>query len=234
MADLSKKEWEKYQDPGQAHVYKNIATVMQKGIEPAQVSDFYSKWAGDENGYEQELPDQIFNSPRTTAASAAESFPPDKRADVKVIDVAAGTGLCGEELRKHGFQHIDALDPSEGMLSKARAKNIYERIICDYITDKRLDIESDTYDLLTVSAGFGEGHIPCSALHEMVRIVKPGGVICLVTREEHLRAVEEYRNRLEPLMQTLEEQGKWKRVCRQIFPGFFLDKEGILWKYKVC
>jgi hypothetical protein len=33
---------------------------------------------------------------------------------------------------------------------------------------------SDTYDVLTVSAGFGEGHLPCSSLHEMVRVVKPG------------------------------------------------------------
>ena len=56
----------------------------------------------------------------------------------------------------------------------------------------------------------------------------------IVTRSEHLQAVAEYRGRLEPLMDALEKEGKWKKVERTIFKGFFLDKEGILWKYKVC
>ena len=33
---------------------------------------------------------------------------------------------------------------------------------------------ADTYDVLTISAGLGEGHIPCGALYEMIRVVKPG------------------------------------------------------------
>ena len=49
MADLSKKEWEHYQDPNHSLVFKNIATVMHKGIKPEEVAEFYSKWAdGDE------------------------------------------------------------------------------------------------------------------------------------------------------------------------------------------
>ena len=35
---------------------------------------------------------------------------------------------------------------------------------------------TDNYDVLTVSAGFGEGHVPCSALYEMIRVVKPGSL----------------------------------------------------------
>ena len=45
MADLSKKEWENYEKPEHAKVYKNIATVMHKGIQPEEVADFYTKWA---------------------------------------------------------------------------------------------------------------------------------------------------------------------------------------------
>lgn len=61
-----------------------------------------------------------------------------------------------------------------------------------------------------------------------------GGRIVIVTRAEHLTAVEEYRDRLEPLMKQLEDQGKWRQLERTIFQGFFLDKEGILLKYEVC
>lgn len=60
-----------------------------------------------------------------------------------------------------------------------------------------------------------------------------GGRIVLVTREQHLQAVDEYRDRLEPLMDRLEAEGKWKKIERKIFKGFFLDKDGIMWKYQV-
>lgn len=233
MADLTTNEWEKYEKPEQAHVYKQIATVMHKGIKPEEVADFYSKWA-DELEYEKELPEDVYNAPIVTAAEAAKGLSDEQKAQARVFDVAAGTGLCAIQLKKHGFQHIDALDPSQGMLDKAKEKNLYERYICDFITDKHLDIEDNTYDVLTVSAGFGEGHIPCGALHEMVRVVKPGGVIVLVTREQHLQTVDEYRDRLEPLMDRLEAEGKWKKLERRIFKGFFLDKDGIMWKYQVC
>ena len=55
-----------------------------------------------------------------------------------------------------------------------------------------------------------------------------------MTRAEHLKTVEEYRDKLEPLMLQLEREGKWKQIKRDIFQGFFLDKDGIVWKYKVC
>lgn len=33
---------------------------------------------------------------------------------------------------------------------------------------------ADSYDVLAISGGMGEGHIRCVALPEMARIVKPG------------------------------------------------------------
>lgn len=232
MADLSKKEWETYKKPEHSHVCKQIATVMHKGIKPDEVAQFYDQWA-EGREYEKELPEDVYNAPIVTAAEAADGLTDEQRANAKVFDVAAGTGMCAIQLKSLGFKHIDALDPSQGMLDKAKEKNLYERYICDFITDKHLDIEENTYDVLTVSAGFGEGHIPCSALHEMVRVVKPGGRIVLVTREQHLHTVDEYKDRLEPLMDRLEAEGKWKKIARKIFKGFFLDKDGIMWKYEV-
>ncbi|XP_052254947.1 uncharacterized protein LOC127860718 isoform X2 [Dreissena polymorpha] len=202
MADLSQKEWDRFEKPEHSHVYKQIATVMHKGISQEEVAQFYSKWA-DDLQYEKELPEDVYNAPIVTAAAAADGMTAEEKASVRVFDVAAGTGLCSLWLRSHGFQHIDGLDPSEGMLAKARAKNLYDRYICDFITDKRLDIND-------------------------------GGRIVIVTRAQHLETVEEYRDRLEPLMDRLEVEGKWQKLERKIFPGFFLDKEGILWKYQVC
>lgn len=61
-----------------------------------------------------------------------------------------------------------------------------------------------------------------------------GGHVVIVTRAEHLDTIEEYKGKLEPLMDSLEKEGKWKKIERSIFPRFFLDKDGVLWKYKVC
>ena len=36
---------------------------------------------------------------------------------------------------------------------------------------------SDAYDAITVCGGMGENQIPCSALHEMIRLVKPGRLL---------------------------------------------------------
>jgi hypothetical protein len=47
-----------------------------------------------------------------------------------------------------GFQHIDALDPSQGMLDRAEAKNLYERYICDFITDTKGQYKIDNPEKL--------------------------------------------------------------------------------------
>ena len=45
-----------------------------------------------------------------------------------VLDIGAGTGLVGQELRKRGHAGpLDALDGSEQMLNEARKKKVYQR-----------------------------------------------------------------------------------------------------------
>ena len=53
MADLSKKEWEGYDQQGHKLVYKNISTVQRKGARPDEVAEFYSNWAENNNEYDK-------------------------------------------------------------------------------------------------------------------------------------------------------------------------------------
>ena len=48
----------------------------------------------------------------------------DSRAHIKILDLAAGTGLVGEILYKCGFRCFDAVDASEGMLAGLAKKGI--------------------------------------------------------------------------------------------------------------
>ena len=44
-------------------------------------------------------------------------------------------------MQKLGFRHMDALDPSQGMLDIAAKRGIYGKLFTSYINDKKLPIE---------------------------------------------------------------------------------------------
>ena len=107
--------------------------------------------------------------------AALKTFPSKRKDEIKIIDVAAGTGLAGLELIKLGYTNIDALDGSQEMLNQAKKKNVYQRLICSYLSDQRTsEIETGQYDALTCVNAIGNKHIILNALTEMCRIVSKG------------------------------------------------------------
>lgn len=58
------------------------------------------------------------------------------RVDLNVLD------LFVLQLTKIGFKIIDALEPSSGMLEKAREKGLYRKYICEAIGTEPLNILS--------------------------------------------------------------------------------------------
>ena len=58
--------------------------------------------------------------------------------------------------------------PLRGSLFAGSNCSAHRRIIVTF---------SDAYDAVTVCGGMGENQIPCSALHEMIRLVKPGRLL---------------------------------------------------------
>lgn len=65
------------------------------------------------------------------------------------LDLGCGTGLCGDYLAAIA-QHLTGVDLSENMLSKARARNIYQELICDDILHF-LAQTSAHYDLIVAA-----------------------------------------------------------------------------------
>ena len=115
----------------------------------------------------------------TLNAAVLEAFPQKGKEDIKIIDVAAGTGLAGMELHKLGYTNLHALDNSQEMLNEAVKKNIYKRFFCVPINDQRITgISPGEYDALICVSGFGNNQIEPTALTEMCRIVSKGKIIC--------------------------------------------------------
>ncbi|KAK0054666.1 methyltransferase-like protein 27 [Biomphalaria pfeifferi] len=193
----------------------------------------YSKWAQGAQ-YEQDLSEENFKGPTITADVLAELFPDeDSRGDVYILDVAAGSGFAGEKLVQKGFQKLDALEPSEGMLNLAISKGIYTRTFQTFLNGPTNCILSGSYDVALICGGMGEGHIPCSGLDELIRVVRPGGLAVIVMREKYLTSVVEYKDRLEPRMKELELEGKWSSVMRRVVPKYSFENNGVVFVFRV-
>nr|KAG5705217.1 hypothetical protein BaRGS_011243 [Batillaria attramentaria] len=174
-----------------------------------------------------------YSGPTYAARTMGELFPEQKQRDnFRFLDVAAGTGLVGTEMKKLGFQNLDALDPSKGMLDVARERGIYTTYYQDYIGDDKLDIKDDAYDSIVMCGGMGVNMVPCSGFREMIRIVRPGGYIVNVTRPENMEN-NDYIGRPQPMFENLEKEGHWKLVSQKIVRNYLRGKDGVCIIYQV-
>ncbi|XP_072046648.1 methyltransferase-like protein 27 [Amphiura filiformis] len=173
-----------------------------------------------------------YNSPRVTAETLANHL---KNRDARILDLCCGTGLVGEQLKNiHQFANIDGIDMSKPSLKVCQEKQIYKSLMCATVGAKPLDIANDTYDALVCAGSFYPGHLNQSSFPEMVRLVKPGGIIVVAFREELLRTADEFNdNKFDQAIQKLVDEKKWTVVSRKIYPGHFHDKQGIALVFKV-
>ncbi|MGV6810731.1 MAG: class I SAM-dependent DNA methyltransferase [Brevirhabdus sp.] len=120
-----------------------------------------------------------------------------------VLDVGAGTGLVAERLVAIDVGPVDATDISPEMLETARAKGIYRALFLGDITD-RLDVADDTYCGITCAGTFTLGHVGPDALDELIRVVRPGGWLCLSINCAHYRDAG-FAEKLDALAGTIND-----------------------------
>ncbi|XP_066270021.1 methyltransferase-like protein 27 [Branchiostoma lanceolatum] len=207
----------------------NVRDAQRPGISLTESQTFYKTWAAD---YDKDTVEANYNGPRATADRVLKLF--EGKTDVRILDVAAGSGLSGEALHRIGFRSMDALEPSEDMLAVAKEKNLYGRLIQDFLGTNRLDIEEGEYDATVMVGGMAEGHVGCDCLEELIRVVNQvGGFVVICMREVNLRKVPEY-HKLEPRMAALQSEGCWEQVSRDVFPNYCEGEDGVIFVYRVC
>jgi demethylmenaquinone methyltransferase/2-methoxy-6-polyprenyl-1,4-benzoquinol methylase len=102
-----------------------------------------------------------------------------------ILDVATGTGDFAIQLNDSlQPQHITGIDLSEGMLAEARRK-VKKKGLEDVITFKQddcmaLHMDDATVNAVTVAFGVRNFEHLQQGYQEMARVLKPGGMLCVL------------------------------------------------------
>ena len=147
-----------------------------------------------------------------------EQHYPDQssRSNLRVLDLAAGTGLLGEQLVKVGFTDIDAIDGNEDMLKVLAQKEIYKKswkVLLGKSTDPIDQVKDESYDVIVMCGGFCPAHVEVPVLRQIARALKRNGVFVNGMTEQYIREVPQFHN-LESLFFQMAEEGVWE-VKRQ-------------------
>lgn len=144
---------------------------------PDDSRKLYAQWADDyDNGFARA---QRYLLPDVTARIFAEAG-----GIGPVLDVGAGTGLCGAALVALGVEPVDATDISAEMLNRAAQKDIYrDTIEADLL--EGLPVPPGTYAGIVSSGTFTTGHVGPDGIDPLLRVAQNGALFALSINAKH-------------------------------------------------
>jgi SAM-dependent methyltransferase len=195
-----------------------LEKVYASGGGRETLEELYNEWAKD---YDQ----QIWASGNPYIAIAAGMVGrhiPDLGA--LILDAGCGTGNMAQVLHQLGYDRIDGLDPSEGMLAIARQKSIYKNLYALYL-DTKVDLPDASYDAVIAAGVLTHGHAPPEALEGILGLTRQGGVIIF-----SLSKIAYEEQGFESQMMRMQESGQWQLLEQsRLFRTYpFSEKEAHL------
>ena len=128
----------------------------------------YDEWA---DSYDGDMLAVGYLNPGIVAGLVAR-YLPDREAGI--LDAAAGTGI-GEFLHILGSTRLTGVDISGRMLSRARDRGVYAELQIADLSEP-LPFANAHFGATISSGAFSAFHVPSSALTELVRVTRPGGI----------------------------------------------------------
>lgn len=99
-------------------------------------------------------------------------------------DIGAGTGFMTEALLQNGLS-VTAIDQSPAMLEYLRNKFPQAPLDCREVSGERLPVTDNSVDYVFANMFLHHAEDPFSAIMEMARILKPGGMLIITDLEKH-------------------------------------------------
>jgi predicted TPR repeat methyltransferase len=150
---------------------------------PARAEDRYvaTVFDGFANSFDESLKKLDYAAPQLLSAALAERIDFAK-ADLDVLDVGCGTGLCGLLLRSSA-KSLVGVDLSAGMLAKARERRLYDELVetelCAFMRSRPASF--DLVNCADTLVYFGALEEAITAARECLR---PGGIFGFTVEAE--------------------------------------------------
>lgn len=150
----------------------------------------YAEWAGDYDSTFAAREDYQLHIHTARAFVRAGGQGP-------VLDVGAGTGLCGAVLADLGVGPIDAADISPEMLKQAMKKDVYRDAI-EADLNEGIPAPPDSYSGIVSSGTFTTGHVGPDAIDALLRVARHGAIFALSINARHFESAG-FRSKLDDL-----------------------------------
>ena len=150
--------------------------------------------------YEQLFYDVLkCDSPRTVCHLLAEQLElsNERAEDLRVLDVGAGNGMVGEQLRELGAQMVVGVDIiAEAAEAAERDRpDVYDDYYVVDLTalseETRTDLDDHDFNSMVCVAALGFGDIPPDAFAEAFNMVETGGHVAFNIKEDFMSDADE-------------------------------------------
>ncbi len=201
---------------------------------PEKIQEYYDKWSV---AYNKDVSSEDYSGPKyivdyltNLKSNNGMKMVDSSDRNIEVLDAGCGTGLVGTVLKQKGYQKVDGFDLSEGMVEKAQATYSYRSLNSGIdMTQKNEVYEDNKYDATVCCGVFTLGHVPPTALSELIRITKPGGWVVLSTRKSYYDS-----SNFQEVCDRYQQEGKVKLV-NHVKDGPYIAEEGAhYWAFAVC
>lgn len=138
--------------------------------------------------------------------------------------------MVGVALRSKGYQNIDGFDLSHNMVKKAKQTKAYRTLTggCDMTQPIKI-YPDNRYDAAISCGVFTTGHVPPTAVEEMIRITKSGGLVVLSTRKSYYDSTN-----FQEVCEQIQADNKAKLISSIIDGPYIVEEKAHYWAFKVC
>lgn len=201
--------------------------------DPRQIEQYYDRWS---TNYDQDVANEEYCGPAYISAyfdmlpKHDGTFLNLRNPSIEILDSGCGTGLVGQALKRKGYENVDGFDLSHSMVEKAETTKAYRTLTggCD-MTQQIEQYADNRYDAAISCGVFTTGHVPPTALEEMIRVTKPGGLVVVSTRKSYYDSTD-FQN----VCDRLQSEDKVTLVS-SIIDGPYIAEEGAhYWAFRVC
>ncbi|XP_078376116.1 malonyl-[acyl-carrier protein] O-methyltransferase-like isoform X2 [Oculina patagonica] len=150
-------------------------------------------------------------------AAVTDAFPKN-RSSVRILDAGAGQGSTGSYLRSLGYTNIDALTVSKERLDRAERSGLYRNLLFTALKADSTLCATGAFDAVICADGVFPDEVDPDAMDEMLRLVKPGGIVCFTMNAAQFDSAHNiYRLKCEELV----TKRKWKLISQGITSQYY-------------